>query len=301
MELNQLKIFVAVAEEKHLTRAAERLFTSQPAVSAQIKSLEEQLGLKLFERTPKGMELTPAGSRLMVQAQATLDSASALLAQAKALHGNVIGELKVGTNSDMDFLRLPATAAQISKRHPNMTLSLKQSMSTDIVVDVRKGSLDSGFFFGPCSLGGLHIEKLADVPTAVVAPADWADKIANADIATLAALPWIYTTEDCPFYLLKEELFKDSPVMPNKTVFVDTEDSIRSFIKASAGISLLRKDDADKAEREGWGCRWLGQTPSCPLSIAVQSNRIREPIMEAWMNALNIIWNRHEAPQLQVI
>jgi len=63
MELYQLKTFVTVAEEGHLTRAAERLFTSQPAISAHIKSLEEELGVTLFHRTPKGMQLTTEGEK----------------------------------------------------------------------------------------------------------------------------------------------------------------------------------------------------------------------------------------------
>ena len=61
MELYHLRTFVTVAEEGHLTRASERLFTSQPAVSAHIKALEEELGVTLFDRTPRGMQLTPAG------------------------------------------------------------------------------------------------------------------------------------------------------------------------------------------------------------------------------------------------
>ena len=63
MELYQLRTFLAIADEANLTRAAERVHTSAPAVSAQLKALEEELGVRLFERTPKGMVLTPAGER----------------------------------------------------------------------------------------------------------------------------------------------------------------------------------------------------------------------------------------------
>lgn len=301
MELNQLKIFVTVAQEKHLTRAAERLFTSQPAVSAQIKSLEDQLGLKLFERTPKGMILTPAGEELLKQAQQTLDSAAQLLSQAKALHGTVIGDLKVGTNSDIEFLQLPHTASELSKHHPELTLSVIQGMSYDIIEDIRKGELDSGFFFGPCQYTDLRVEKLADIPMAVVAPKAWQDKIQGASIDDLATLPWVYTTERCPFYRLKESLFCDREAQANKAIFVDTEESICAFIKAEAGISLLRAADADRAEREGWGCRWHGEAPTCELSIAVVKKRERDPIIDAWINALRLIWDKQAPPKLKVI
>jgi DNA-binding transcriptional LysR family regulator len=291
MELHQLKIFVAVAEEKHLTRAAERVFSSQPAVSAQIKSLEEQLGLRLFDRTPKGMTLTPAGEQLLEQARSTLASAASLMNAAKSLQGSIVGELEVGTNSDIAFLRLPQIIAALKQQHPHFKLSLVQSMSTDILRDVRKGLQDTGFFFGPNPLGGLHCLKLAEVPTAVVAPAAWAEQISQASVETLARMPWVYTKENCPFYLLKETLFEHSKTKPEKALFVDTEESIRAFIRAEQGISLLREDDADQAVRDGWGVRWKGQTPRLDLSVAVLENRRREPEMTAWLNALENIWD----------
>jgi DNA-binding transcriptional LysR family regulator len=291
MELHQLKIFVAVAEEKHLTRAAERVFSSQPAVSAQIKSLEEQLGLRLFDRTPKGMTLTPAGEQLLEQARSTLASAASLMNAAKSLQGSIVGELEVGTNSDIAFLRLPQIIAALKQQHPHFKLSLVQSMSTDILRDVRKGLQDTGFFFGPNPLGGLHCLKLAEVATAVVAPAAWAEQISQASVETLARMPWVYTKENCPFYLLKETLFEHSKTKPEKALFVDTEESIRAFIRAEQGISLLREDDADQAVRDGWGVRWKGQTPRLDLSVAVLENRRREPEMTAWLNALENIWD----------
>ena len=75
MELYQLTTFVAIAREGSLTRAAERVFTSAPAVSAQLKALEDELGVKLFERTSRGMALTEAGQRLLEEAERTLASA----------------------------------------------------------------------------------------------------------------------------------------------------------------------------------------------------------------------------------
>ena len=84
MELYQLKTFITVAEEEHLTRAAQRLNTSQPAVSAHIKSLEEELGLSLFIRTPKGMRLTEEGTALKSRAAEALSMIDTLRDQAGA-------------------------------------------------------------------------------------------------------------------------------------------------------------------------------------------------------------------------
>ncbi|TXD86455.1 LysR family transcriptional regulator, partial [Mitsuaria sp. TWR114] len=78
MELYQLKSFLAVVAERNLTRAAEKVFTSVPAVSAQIKALEEELGVQLFERSSRGMTLTAAGEKLAEEARRTLDAAQRL-------------------------------------------------------------------------------------------------------------------------------------------------------------------------------------------------------------------------------
>ncbi len=290
MELNQLKTFIAVAEEKHLTRAAERLYTSQPAVSAQLKSLEEFLGLRLFDRTPKGMTLTPAGEQLLKQACLTLDAAKQMADQAKSIQGKVMGTLKIGVNSDFPFLRVPQLLASCNLSYPGIKLSFINSMSADIIADVRKGRLDAGFFFGPCSSADLHISKLAEVETAVVAPVGWAERILGAGIVDLAALPWVYTTERCPFFLLKEALFSRTESNPDKAVFVDTEEGIRELIRSGSGISLLRRDDADKAEHEGWGVRWDGETPTCPLHLATHVNRVREPLILALLEQLEQCW-----------
>jgi DNA-binding transcriptional LysR family regulator len=91
MEIYHLKTFIAVGNEGHLTRAAKLLHTSQPAVSSHIKALEEELGVQLFKRTPKGMSLTHAGEKLKIQAQIALDSVRDIKSQAKMIKENLTG------------------------------------------------------------------------------------------------------------------------------------------------------------------------------------------------------------------
>ena len=89
MDLHHLRTFVAVAEENHLTRAAERLFVSQPAVSSHIKALEGELGVVLFHRTPKGMILSREGEKLLGRVRRILDDAESLLGAATPEDGKV--------------------------------------------------------------------------------------------------------------------------------------------------------------------------------------------------------------------
>jgi DNA-binding transcriptional LysR family regulator len=106
IEIYQLRTFATVAELGQLTRAAEALHLSQPAITAQIKALEDEVELALFERTSTGMLLTKAGQRLLVRAEKVLAAAQAFKNEAESLSGEVSGKVSVGTVSDPEFIRL---------------------------------------------------------------------------------------------------------------------------------------------------------------------------------------------------
>jgi len=290
MDLNQLKTFVTVAEEQHLTRAAERLFTSQPAVSAQLKALEETLGLTLFDRTPKGMRLTPAGERILAEAIKTLDAAQKILGEAQELKGEIFGELNIGIHTDFDFLKLAELVKQCNQRHPNIQLSFVNSMSTDIIADVRKGRHDSGFFFGPCKFADLHSSQLASVAMTIVGPIAWRSQIVDASLTDLANLPWVYTSERCPFFQHTGNFLAGTSLEPKKLVFVDSEDAIRTLVKQGLGIALLRRQDALAAQDQNWGVMWNGHVPPISLNLTIQRRRLKEPLIKAWTQLVRSRW-----------
>ena len=116
MELYQLRSFAAVAELGHLTRAAEKLHISQPALSAQIKALEDELDLTLFERTSTGMTLTAAGKRLLAEADKILAASQTFEAEARALKGGVSGKAFEIAFSVQSFQRLGRKSAKYSTR-----------------------------------------------------------------------------------------------------------------------------------------------------------------------------------------
>src|SRR5258708_26585596 len=126
MEFNRLRSFVVVAETGHLTRAAEKLHISQPALSAQIRALEDELDLTLFDRTSTGRTLTAAGERLLAGADRILAEAQAFQAEAQALKGGISGRARLGTLSDPEFIRLgdfmsvPSSAILCSKSTSSM-------------------------------------------------------------------------------------------------------------------------------------------------------------------------------------
>jgi DNA-binding transcriptional LysR family regulator len=126
MELYHLKTIITVAEEGHLTRAAQRLNTSQPAVSAHIKNLEEELGLRLFTRTPKGMRLTEEGSVLRIRAAEALSMIDTIRDEAGELKAEVTGTLKLGLHIDPRYLRIDCLLSHLQRIHSRLDFHLLQ-------------------------------------------------------------------------------------------------------------------------------------------------------------------------------
>lgn len=174
MELYQLRSFVAVAEAGHLTRASEKLHVSQPAVSAQIKALEDELDLALFERTSSGMVLTPAGRRLLADAEKVLAAAQALRNEAKALKGEVAGRVRVGTMSDPGFIRVGEFLSATVERYPLLQLELHQEITGVAFAKVRDGELDASFYYGELEHPSVEGLRLRGTTYRVAAPAAWA-------------------------------------------------------------------------------------------------------------------------------
>ena len=199
MELYQLKTFVAVAEEGNLTKAAERIFASQPAVSGHIKALEDELGLPLFVRTPRGMQLTEAGKGLKLKADTVLQAANDMLNQARDYTNNLTGTLCVVLNTDPDFLRVTGLIDAMARIHPNVRLKFQQGDSWNILKDVRTGGSTAGFSFSENHYGEVAALCLKVIRIRVVAPASWSERIRGKSMHQLAAMPWVKPNIECPY------------------------------------------------------------------------------------------------------
>ena len=142
MELYQLRSFSEVARTGNLSRAAKELCASQPAVSAQIKALEEELGLPLFSRTPRGMVLTSSGEALMERARTVMDAAEALAGEARRLRGEPEGALRLGALSDPEILHLGRILTILQERHPALSVELRHATSGVLREELLSGKLD---------------------------------------------------------------------------------------------------------------------------------------------------------------
>ncbi|MFI6859572.1 LysR family transcriptional regulator [Streptomyces sp. NPDC050421] len=145
MELRQLEHFVAVAQEQHFTRAAERVAVSQSGLSASVRALEQELRTPLFSRTTRSVRLTEAGRALLVEAERTLAGARAAKDAVDAVRGLLRGTLSVGVEQCVAGLNLPRLLAAFHREHPHMEIRLRQEGTTNLVDGVAGGRLDIAF------------------------------------------------------------------------------------------------------------------------------------------------------------
>lgn len=171
MELHLLRAFATVAESGTLTRAAAELHLSQSALSGQIRALEDILGVTLFRRRARGMDLTDAGADLLPLARKALDAATALRRKAERLRAQPTGRLVLGLNTDPAFLRMVALHEALGAACPDVALefTMTQTMTTPELL--RESVIDAGYRYGQEFSPDIVEHPLRDVEIRIVIPA----------------------------------------------------------------------------------------------------------------------------------
>lgn len=174
MELKHLRAFVALAEELHFGRAAQRLCIVQPALSMQIKALEEELDVRLFERDRHKVVLNATGKLFLPEARATLHQAGRAEQIARLSARGEIGTLRIAFVSSVLPKLLPALIREMHTRYPLITLELKDMPTPDQIAALRENQLDFGLIRLPVSVSGLDIRVVLEEPFVVALPDDHA-------------------------------------------------------------------------------------------------------------------------------
>ncbi|MHB8347153.1 MAG: LysR family transcriptional regulator [Acidiferrobacterales bacterium] len=172
MDIEALQTFLAIAENGSFSRAAERIFLTQPAISKRIAALEAELGAKLFDRVGRRVQLTPAGTALLPQARSILDGVGEAKRRIAALSRDIAGPLRLGTSYHVGLHRLPPALRQFYPAHPNVQLDLRFMDSEAACHAVEQGDLDLAVVTLPHgSNPRLHKEKIWDDPLEIVVAA----------------------------------------------------------------------------------------------------------------------------------
>lgn len=290
MELYQLKGFAAVAEQGHLTRAADRLHVSQPALSAQIKALEEELGVELFERMPTGMALTAAGRQLLPAARNAIAAAQAMRAQAKSLTGEPAGKVRLGIVGDAEFVRLPLLLSATLDRLPLVEIEVHHEVTGAAFAKVREGGLDAAFYYGDLADPDVAAVPLRDFDFCVAAPVVWRDRVVDASFAALAELPWILTPPISTHRALSDALFARHRTTASTLLEADNEGVIRSLVVAGLGVALMRDDVAAALEQSGEACLWSGPRLPTRLQFVWREEHAPDPALSALREIVEEVW-----------
>jgi DNA-binding transcriptional LysR family regulator len=298
MELYQLRGFVAVAELGHVTRAAERLHLSQPALSAQIKALEDELGVHLFERGPAGMTLTAAGKRLLPEAAKVLDDAAALHGKARAIQGEVAGHVRVGTLADPEFIRLADFLALATERFPLVEIELHHEVSGAAFEKVRDGALDASFYYGDLTHPAVASIPLREIAYRVAGPAAWRNRIGGAAWADIAGLPWLMAPSISTHHVLANGLFAERGSAPETLIEADNEMVIRSLVASGLGVALIREDLAREGEAAGELVVWAETRLATTLQFIYSSGKREEPEVRALVGIISDVWHDTVAPRV---
>lgn len=280
MDIYQLKTFVTVAREGSITRASELLHLSQPAVSAQIKAIEDAVGLSLFERTPKGMSLTADGQRLLAKAEQTLAAHQELLEEAARIKGRLSGKLRLGAGSNTSHAAIGRLLTELAERCPEVEVALKHGTSQDILAGILNGTLDAGFYNeageADSALDTLEVSRFR---IDIVAPPGLLPASSPPDWKVLAERPWIYPPASACCGRTAENLFKEHQIRPKRIIGVDREDVTRTLVASGVGIGLLHADTAREAKARG-EVDVLFESPACVRVLFAQlASRAQDPLL----------------------
>ncbi len=291
MEIYQLRTFVAVAEQGHLTRAAERLHITQPAVSSQIKALEEELGVALFERNHSGVTLTKAGQALLPEAEKTLAAANQLLNTAKSLQGFVSGKVKLGTILDPDVLHLGGFLTELLQHLPLLKINVHHGLSGEVMEAVKSSQFDAGFFIGSNSDPKISAIELRHLTYRVAAPPSYQDQMLTAGWKDIAAMPWIRTAKQSSQNRLAEEMFREQSLEPRHVIELDEEGSLKSLVNAGVGLCLMREDLALRAADAGEVVIWEHARRRTALYFIYLTAREYDPVIVGMLSIIKKMWS----------
>ncbi|MGB5716612.1 MAG: LysR substrate-binding domain-containing protein [Gammaproteobacteria bacterium] len=170
MNLRDLKYIVAVAETRHFGKAAERCFVSQPTLSGQIRKLEDELGITVFERTNRSVEVTPAGGAILVHARLMLEQADAIQQLARAYQDPLAGPLRIGAIPTLSPYLIPLILTPLRQQHPQIKPVLSEEVTATLLERLRHHEIDAALLATPVEEQDFASLALFDEPFWIAYP-----------------------------------------------------------------------------------------------------------------------------------
>lgn len=288
MQIHHLEIFCKVVECRGVTRAAEALVMTQPAVSLHIRSLERSFGVKLFERRRNAMMPTPAAD--LLYRYATSIRELHILAQQgldqfrHGFHGRIVLGVATGVLYMLpDFLRRYQAAV------PGVKITLKSDNSDRIREDVRRGTLDLGLVWGPVADEGLEPQTIGSSEFFVMVPRN--HELAGKNevtSATLSRFPFVLGAEGTATRNFSESKLRDAGIVPMITAGLSTTEAMKSAVEAGIGLALLSAEAAHYEIQAGaiHPVRIKGITIHREVALVVVANKVKSSAVVRFVSAV---------------
>ncbi|MEU4679716.1 LysR family transcriptional regulator [Micromonospora sp. NPDC023737] len=276
MELRHLEYFVAVAEERHFTRAAERMRVAQSGLSASIRALERDLDAELFVRSTRRVELTDAGRALLAEAHRTLASAAAARNAVAAVRGLLRGSLAVGTEQCLGVIDLPPLLASFRRAHPGVEIRLRYAGSGHVAEQIRLGRLDVGFVAlpGPAPDGVRLLPLAAEEMVLLCHPAHRLAERDSVDVAALLDEDFVDFSADWGARRVNDQTFAQSRAERRISVEVNDVHTLLDFVHQGLGVALVPAPVTRKPHAKGLHVAALAaaDAPTWQVSVAVPAS-----------------------------
>ena len=251
MDIQHLKAFITVACTKNLTQAAEKLFLSQPAVSAQIKALESDVGTALFVRTNNGMQLTRAGEVLLPEAEALLQHKHRLEQFAQTLSADYVHSVQLGIIHPIESRKVTALTRCIVEQEPKTQLHIHYGMSIEILSRLLAKKIHAGFFLGHIDQRNLQVHFLEHIDYSLICPQSQLQRIRDNMPKSLNDSTWIEMSGISSSYKNLQQFWHRHKLNPKKQIICDYPQTIIDLAVAQQGLAMVPKHSALEAVGQG--------------------------------------------------
>jgi len=290
VNLRDLRYLVALADERHFGKAAERCYVSQPTLSAQVRKLEEYLGVPLVERQPKRISITPAGEKIVERARRLLQEADAIVELAKSDRDPLAGTLKVALIPTVGPYLLPHVVRRLKRALPKLKLLLYEYQTAPLLEKLRDGEIDMGILALPVPMDGLDAAELYSEPFMLAVPAD--HPFAERERVT---------TQDLhgePLLLLEDghclrdqalEVCSRVGAQESQDYRATSLETLRQMVAAGHGVTLLPELAAASPVGSARGLRikpFVKPAPARTIGAVWRKSTTRGPAIEAIANAI---------------
>lgn len=243
MDFDQLETFLEVARHSSFSRAAEKRFRTQPAISSQIRALEEEVGAKLLDRSGGKVSLTASGKLFLKYAEDTLESRKTLLTAIAETERVPRGEIIVGANEGTCLHILPEVFAEFKKCYPDVAVNIKRSDYAKILESVIDNSVDFGVVSLPVTDPRLTVVLIHRDELVIIAPPQHPiAKMKSATLAEVARFPLVLPKAGHSRDAL-ENLFHERRLKPRYAMELDSSELLKRFVAADVGVGFIARSN----------------------------------------------------------